>query len=133
MKPKRTPRYAVPGPCVSWAFRGRDERWYRVCVPCDTHPDRGPRYPNHLTYGWSDPGDAVMSARDHMRAMEANRHGHKRALERDAQILAAARAGDYLLFGRLIMRDMTWEPRPEISTPEAQHVILADYLARRND
>jgi hypothetical protein len=126
----KTPRYTLPGPCVSWAFQGRDDRWYRVCVPCDTIIPQGGTLPSHLGWGWADPGDAMMSVRDHVRTMEANRHAHKRALERRRRIAWAAMHEDFELFGQLITGDVNWQPR---GVPrEEQLKIMAEYLMRRD-
>jgi hypothetical protein len=110
---------------------GRDERWYRVCVPCDTVIPAAGTLPRHLRFGYDRAADAEMSVRDHVRQMTRNRAGYALALRRDADTLAAARAGDTVTFGRLVMRDPTWVPRPDADQAE-QARILADYVRRRD-
>lgn len=110
-------RYTLEGPCASWALQGRDGRWYRVCVPCDTVVPQGGTLPAHLAYGYSREGDALMSARDHMRQMARNRAQWAAYLARQAALVQACREKDYILFGRLIMGDMTWTVRTEVSIP----------------
>jgi hypothetical protein len=128
---ERTPRYTLPGPCETWAVEGRDGRWYRVCVPCDTVIPAGGTLPRHLRYGYERERDAEMGVRDHVRQMTRNRAGYAMALDREAACLAAARAGDVVTFGRLVMRDPTWLPSPNGDEADRQR-ILADYVRRRD-
>jgi len=72
-----------------------------------------------------------MSARDHVRAVETNRHTWKRIRERERNIIWAAMHGDDLLFGQLITGDPNWAPG-EHSTLEERQEIMADYLRRRD-
>lgn len=125
----RTPRYTLEGPCVSWAFQGRDGRWYRVCVPCDTVIPAGGTLPQYLRYGYALERDAVMSVRDHMRQMARNRAAWAGIRAREAALVRACRAEDYEEFGRLIMGDRTWIARDPYPRDE-QLSIMADYLRR---
>lgn len=129
---ERTPRYTLEGPCHAWAFQGRDGRWYRVCVPCDTVIKARGLLPRRLAYGFAHEHDALMSVRDHVRQMTANRAAHVRGVQWRAMADRAAVAGDFTTYGRAIMRDMMWEPGVRVTGREEQLRIMGDWLARRH-
>ena len=124
----RTPRYALPGPCQAWHFRGRDDHWYRVCLPCDTVITPGGGLPRHLAWGYQREADAAMGVRDHIRQTEANRRAWTAGQERQRAIRQAAMRDDFGLFRHLILGDHDL-PLREVPTQE-QREIMSDYLRR---
>lgn len=129
----RLPRYTLKGPCASWALQGRDGRWYRVCVPCDTVIPAGGSMPRHLRDGYRRESDAWMSVRGHMRDMAANRLTHLRNLERQRRIDSAARRGDLLTWGREITRNPAWEPGLMTPTVDEMMRSMADWAAAHDN
>lgn len=126
----RTPRYTLEGPCASWAFQGRDGRWYRVCVPCDTVIPPLGTLPAHLRCGYACQRDAEMSVRAHVRDMEANRHTYRAARARQDRIMAAAVAEDFEAFLKEILGVRYAHEIPDNRPRWDQLAIMADHVAR---
>lgn len=86
------------GPCMAFAFQGRDGTWYRVCVVCDALIPRSGTLPRWLGAGYASERDAAMGARDHSLAMDRNRATDRRFRAWQAEIRDAAAAGDWERF-----------------------------------